>query len=309
MMMEENSLFFTICIPTYNRGYVIAKCLDSLLSQTYKNFEVVVVDDGSSDNTEDVVKKYIQELNLVYIKKNNGGKHTALNIGIENARGYFFLILDSDDGLRNNALQRMHDIWVNDIKENEREKYCGIMGKCEDQNGKLLGKNFPQNGMSSSYVDFHYILGPKVGGFGDCCECVRSDLMKQYRYPILPHTRFVPESFIFDQIGCKYKLWCVNDVFKFVEYLEDGITLNNLNFIKKNYLGYLYSCVSKIDIVFKECKDIPWQNKISTWRDYFFLVNLDKNNEGERVSEITLLGRICQMRSLLSKLKSILIKG
>ena len=83
----------TVCVPTYNRGYVLGRCLDSLVRQTFSSFEVIVVDDGSVDDTSKVCEKYKDKLNMQYFYKSNGGKHTALNLGIEQANGDFLLYL------------------------------------------------------------------------------------------------------------------------------------------------------------------------------------------------------------------------
>ena len=91
----------TILTPTYNRGYIIKKAYESLLNQTDKDFEWLVIDDGSSDNTEDIFKKIVSEkaINVRYYKKKNCGKHTAINYGVSKAKGSYILILDSDDYL------------------------------------------------------------------------------------------------------------------------------------------------------------------------------------------------------------------
>ena len=90
-------MYFSICIPTYNRKYILSRALKSLENQTFKDFEVIVVDDGSTDDTAAFMDKYIEstKMNVRYFYKNNGGKHTALNLGIKNAKGMFFVILDS----------------------------------------------------------------------------------------------------------------------------------------------------------------------------------------------------------------------
>ena len=100
-------MYFTVCIPTYNRKEKLKLTLQSLERQSYKDFEVIVVDDGSIDNTKNFISEYIKNtpLNLRYIYKSNGGKHTALNIGIESAGSKYFIILDSDDIFTDNCLQ------------------------------------------------------------------------------------------------------------------------------------------------------------------------------------------------------------
>ena len=99
----------TVFTPTYNRGYIIQQLYDSLILQSYKNFEWLVIDDGSTDDTEELFKSFIAErkIKIHYSKVKNGGKHRAINKGLELARGNFFFIVDSDDYLPSNALERV----------------------------------------------------------------------------------------------------------------------------------------------------------------------------------------------------------
>ena len=130
-------MFFSICVPTYNRAYIIQRTLNSILSQTFKDYEVILVDDGSTDNTGDVVESYLCNENWHYIYKENGGKHTVLNEGIKQAKGEMFIILDSDDSLIPDALESMYVIW-DGIKN--KDEFCGVMGRGVDQKGEWIGK-------------------------------------------------------------------------------------------------------------------------------------------------------------------------
>lgn len=117
----------TVFTPTYNRAYIIKNVYDSLVLQTEKNFEWLVIDDGSSDNTEELIKSLIEEkkIHIRYEKKENGGQHTALNRAIEEARGKMLMIVDSDDYLKPNAVERVL-YWENTI--NDKGKYAGVSG-------------------------------------------------------------------------------------------------------------------------------------------------------------------------------------
>ncbi len=289
---------FTICMPTYNRAYIIKKPLNSLLAQTLDNFEVIVVDDGSSDDTEVVVKQFEEKLNLKYIKKENGGKHTALNAGVKNAKGELFLILDSDDELTPSALQQMSEIW--DSYENKKE-ICGVMGRCST-NGEIIGKSFNPMQKLISYVEFHY--GKGGGRYGDCCECVRTDIINKYHWPETLDTRFVPESYVNDMIGLKYKFIVTDVVFEYKEYQENGITQNYKEYIKKNIVGYLYAAVSKINDVLPYAKpeEITFKSKVDIWRKYWDLVFIDKCGKGSRVNGITFWGYLGYIYSILRRL-------
>ena len=113
---------FSIIVPTYNREKYIIKCIDSVLDQTYDNFEVIIIDDGSTDNTENLVKKY-QDKRIKYFKNENHGIGYSRNFGINKAKGDYIFFLDSDDYLEENMLEEVlnniknHDILIFNYKE------------------------------------------------------------------------------------------------------------------------------------------------------------------------------------------------
>ena len=98
----------TVFTPAYNRGYIIEKLYRSLQNQTFRNFEWLIIDDGSSDNTSEKIQSFIQDNNdfpIIFEKVENGGKHRAINLGVQKARGELFFIVDSDDYLTNTSLE------------------------------------------------------------------------------------------------------------------------------------------------------------------------------------------------------------
>lgn len=283
---------FTVCIPSYNRAHTIQRPLDSLVKQTFKDFEVVVVDDGSIDNTEEVVRLYESILNLHYIKQPNGGKHTALNKGIKCAKGELFIILDSDDQFVPTCLEEMVKIWD---RYNDKEYYCGIMGKSMT-NGKMIGRAFPNNLLFMSYIEYHF--GKYAGWFLDCCECLRTDILKQYSWPENLNTKFIPENYVMDQIGLRYKLILTNEIFKNNVYEYDGITQNEENYIKKNIYGYLFNAISKIEIILPNAKKEELRPNAYKymWYNYWKLVQLDYEKKGPRIKKISMLGYVMCLR-------------
>lgn len=291
-------MLFSVCVPTFNRAYCIARPLKSLLNQTFRDFEVVIVDDGSTDNTEEVVSEFKNSgLIIRYFKQSNGGKHTALNTGVRNAKGELFLILDSDDELVPEALQLLADKWK---KDGNMPNICGIMARCSSE-GKLVGKPFPPELKEMSYVYFHY--GKGSGVYGDCCECVKTDILKQYTWPVIEGTKFVPENYVADQIGLKYKLLLLSHQLEKKIYLEsDGITKNVLAYQKKNYLGYLYNAASKIDIILPNSKEVTLSSKIKIWMRYWKFVDYDKEAKGARCNYVSVLGWITRILYQIKKL-------
>lgn len=283
-------MFFSICIPTYNRGSTIIRALNSIKTQDFEDLEILVIDDGSIDNTELLVNKFILESNMdvKYFRKCNGGKHSALNLGIENANGEFFIILDSDDYFTKGALYK---IYKECLKIRNDERYSGIMGKTANHAGDVIGNNFPEDYYISSYVDFHFFSGLKYGPFGDCCECNKTKIIKKYRFPEDSRIKFIPEAYIFDQIGVKYNLLCTNDVYVCKEYRSDGISKNK-NYKNENICGFLYHYISRIENVFPNVKDIPIKLKIIAWWRYWTAVKRDIYEEGPRVKHVDALGRL-----------------
>lgn len=273
-------MFFSVCVPTYNRVAHIVHTLQSLEKQVFKDFEVIVVDDGSTDDTKEVVKSF-SNLNLKYIWKKNGGKHSALNVAFEESKGLFFLVLDSDDCLRKDALLKMFELWNN---EKDKESLCGVIGKCSE-NGKMIG--IPFNNRLISYIDFHY--GTNGGKYKDCCECVKLDLLKQYRWPENDFCKFVPEAFVYDKIGLHYKLICTNEILEDKTYLPTGITKNKINHFKEHAVGHLFNIVDKIENIFPYAH-VKFKFKIVVWWKYWRLVKIDKEKHGPRCKHISVLG-------------------
>lgn len=278
-------MFFTICIPSFNRANTITRTLDSLVAQSFKDFEVVLIDDGSSDNTKDVVEKYVETLCLKYFYKQNGGKHTALNMGIDNASGQFFLILDSDDFLLTNALEMLYEACIKILEDNS---FCGVMFRCKElATGNMIGDTFPTEPFISSYIDFHFGSGMSRR-YKDCAEAIRTDIIKKYRFPENANTKFIPEAYVFDQIGLTYKLWCTNEIAKVVEYQEDGIT-NNAAHFKKNVVGYLYYYCLIVDTIIPSIRP-KIKVKVIEWYKYWKAVKLDADHKGNRAQKVTVVG-------------------
>lgn len=291
-------MYFTICIPAYNRAYTILRTLDSIKMQVFDSYEVLIIDDGSTDNTQETVMQYIKENELAnkfqYFYKENGGKHSALNLGIEKAKGIFFMILDSDDWLAENALQNLH---VHCKKIEHNDEFCGIMGKSvNSEDGKIIGDLFDLKESVSSYFDYHFIMPQKIF-VNDCFEANKTKILKKYRFPEELGMRFVPEAWMFDQIGVKYKLLLTNEVFQLKEYLDDGITKDR-DFKKKNARGFLYHYISRIENVLPKKKMHFKQSlklQMGSWYRYWQCVKLDVNNQGPRIKHITLIGYITKI--------------
>lgn len=231
-----SSTKFSIITATYNRGNLLLRLFESILMQDYLNIEWIIVDDGSNDNTKEVVNEFIKvsPFEIKTFNKENGGKHTALNIAFDNISidSDLFLILDSDDMLNKDTLTYVNSKW-RDLKLNKY--YVGIIGLCRDLRSKsIIGNDFPYDGFNSTITKNLFMYNIK----GDKCDFVRSSLIKGSNYPSYNGEKFVPESIITYEPDKHGQYYCVNNIFKLVEYQKEGITKNFKILTLKNPNGY-----------------------------------------------------------------------
>ncbi|MFH0789442.1 MAG: glycosyltransferase family A protein, partial [Pseudomonadota bacterium] len=192
---------FTVFTPTYNRAHTLNRVYISLQEQTFRDFEWLIVDDGSSDHTSGLIKDWQNEaaFPIRCIRQENQGKPVAFNWGVQEARGEFFLLIDSDDGFVPETLERFKYYWE-DIPGEEREKFVGVTGHCMDQGGKIVGDKFPSEGLDSDSLEIRYkfkIKGEKWG-------FLRTDVLRKYPFPVVQNSKFIPEGIIWSAIAKKY---------------------------------------------------------------------------------------------------------
>lgn len=224
--------FVTVLTPTYNRATLLQHAFDSLREQTCKDFEWLIVDDGSSDGTEalirDTFKAKPTSFDIRYIKKPNGGKHTAVNIGVKEAKGSYIIILDSDDELTNDAIETIKK-YASTI--NSTEDLGGMAFLMEHRNGDIINKYDKQDTFCSTstegtrYIDASPIdIRYKYKVQGDLCEVFRAEVLRQYPFPEIEGEKFCPEVLVWNRIGLKYKLRYFEKVIYKRDYLEGGLT-------------------------------------------------------------------------------------
>lgn len=244
----KESIMITIFTPTYNRGTLLYRIYDSLKTQTVRDFEWLIVDDGSSDNTEEIVNKWIKEqaIKIKYICKENGGKHTAFNVGVQNANGDLFFCVDSDDFLPENSVENILKAWN---RANDRN-IAGIIGKKTDTDGKLLCGEFPKGILSVSAYD----LVRKHQCYGEKSMVYRTDVLKKFPYPEIENERFIGECVVYDRIDKEYTMLLLDEVLTICEYQPDGLTGTIFSTMLKNPTGYKIYYSGRIDIAltFKE---------------------------------------------------------
>jgi glycosyltransferase involved in cell wall biosynthesis len=229
----RGKLTFTVFTPTFNRAHLLGRAFQSLKEQTFRDFEWVIVDDGSTDETRDMVSHWIKEANfpIAYIWQPNSGKHVAINRGVELANGKFFVILDSDDWLVPTALERLL-YWWESIPLQLREKYTGVAGLCSHPSGEIVGSPFPAPVIDSNAIEIRTKYRVKGDKFG----MNRTDVLKEFPFPE-NLGKFVTESLVWNRIARKYITRFVNEVFAYKEYQPEGLSARSVEIRAKSNLA------------------------------------------------------------------------
>ena len=244
----------TVFTPAYNRAYTLHKCYESLKRQTNKDFKWLVIDDGSTDNTKELVYKWKQEADfeIEYIYKQNGGMHTAHNTAYENIDTELNVCIDSDDYLTDNAVE----IIISEWKKVRNSKLAGLGALNVFESGDVIGTKFPKELKTSKYFDIYN----KHGVSGDKKFIYRTDLIKEYPYPEFEGERYVGLDYKYKKLDEKYEIALVNKVVCVVEYMEDGSSKNMLRQYKNNPRGWCFFRLENLKIPntsfkykFKEC--------------------------------------------------------
>lgn len=236
----------TIITPTYNRAKKLCKLYNSLKNQTNKEFIWLIIDDGSTDNTEDITNQFISEnrIKIEYYKKQNGGKHTALNIGIKKIQTDLTFIVDSDDWLEENAVEIIN-------KYHKKYKYnnqiCGYSFLRKYSNGTVNGKILDKNEVIDDYINIR-INGKDTNS--DKAEVWKTKCLKEYPFPEFKGEKFLGEDIVWIQLALKYKMVFFNEAIYVSEYLEEGLTKNR----RKNNIQSPNGCYFRSKKTLEICK-------------------------------------------------------
>ncbi len=207
----------TIFTPAYNRAHTLPRTYESLLHQDCKDFVWLVVDDGSSDNTKELVSQWQQQDNgfeIRYIYKENGGMHTAHNIAYANIDTELNTCIDSDDCLAEGAVRKILRKW--DSVQNKG--YAGIIALDADMNDNLIGKGFPEELAETTLAGYY-----AAGGSGDKKLIYRTDVINSYpAYPVFEGEKYVALAYKYRLIDQDYQLAVLNDIVCNVDYQPDG---------------------------------------------------------------------------------------
>lgn len=293
----------TVFTPTYNRAHLLPRVYESLCRQTFKDFEWVIVDDGSSDDTRSVVEKFsvlgfelsgdkaqpfnpqpspltpdfktqnskLKTNSIRYFYQENGGKHRAINRGVQEARGELFFIVDSDDWLPDDALKivaQQYEYIKGDAS------FAGVVGLDCFSDGRVVASNTFYEVLECSEIDFRNKYHVK----GDMKEVFRIDVLREIPFPEIEREKFCPEDLVWHRIARKYKFRYFNQVIYSVEYQPTGLS-SSLRRLRMNspYASVIhYSEYNEFDISTKQ----KIRNAINYWRFWFCLPD-NRKRSGE----------------------------
>jgi glycosyltransferase involved in cell wall biosynthesis len=214
---------FTVFTPTHNRAHTLPKVFESLLAQTFRDFEWVIVDNGSKDDTAQLVESWAANspFEIRYHPQDDRGKHVAVNRGVSMARGEFFVILDSDDWFAKDTLELMLSTWET-VPSRERDGFAGAVGLCYYENSTVIGDPFPIQG---TYLDCDALdLKWKYKVHGDKISMIRTDVMREYPFPFEDVRGVVSEQLVWNRMAERYRSRHVNQNWCFKEYQTGGLT-------------------------------------------------------------------------------------
>lgn len=239
MLSVSDAPLFTVFTPTYNRAHTLHRVYDSLRAQTLRDFEWLVVDDDSTDDTSGLIAQWIKaaDFPIRHFRQAHSGKHFAHNLAVREARGKMFTPLDSDDACPPNTLKRMMH-WWNTIPPDQRESFCGVTGISNDQYGNLVGRGFPSQPLDATMRELRYVHHV----WGEKGICWLTDILRGYPFPEVARGEYLPEGIVWLDVAKRFKTRAVNEVFR-IYYMDDaetGASISKRASLKSHALGRWY---------------------------------------------------------------------
>lgn len=225
----------TVFTPTFNRAYCLGQLYESLIQQTNTDFIWMIIDDGSSDNTKELVQSWINEnkIEICYLFQENQGMHGAHNTAYQTITTELNVCIDSDDFMSIDAIERI----LSHESELQDANLAGLIGLDADKNGSIIGTTIPTTLTTTTVNDLYYKHGVK----GDKKVVIKTEVVKQFPlYPVYKGEKLVPLGTLYLLIDQKYQWLCTNDVLCIVEYLADGSSNTILRQYKVSPRGFGY---------------------------------------------------------------------
>jgi glycosyltransferase involved in cell wall biosynthesis len=209
----------TVITPTFNRAHTLSRVYRSLCAQTLRDFEWVIVDDGSEDDTEELVESWVQQgaLEIRSLRQSNLGQYAAVNLGVQHARGNFTTLIDSDDWFEASALETLLRHW-NTIPPAERAGFSGVVGLCAFDDGRIVGDEFPSDPLDCDPAELAYLYQVQ----GDKHSMLRTEALREFPFP--SDGSYVSPQLVWNRMALRYRERHFNEVVKVVEYQPGGLT-------------------------------------------------------------------------------------
>lgn len=231
----------TVFTPAYNRAHTLPRAFEALKKQSDKRFVWLIVDDGSTDNTREVVEDFQKEdcgFKIEYVYKENGGMHTAHNLAYKLIKTELNTCIDSDDTIGDEAVGKILDFW----EKNGSDEFAGIVGFDTDFDGNVIGTRFPEN-LKKTTLGAYY----KNGGSGDKKLVYRTDVVKKYPpYPEYEGEKLVPLGSLYTLIDQDYELLVLDEALCRVEYQPDGSGASIFRQYRQSPRGFMYARIIRM---------------------------------------------------------------
>lgn len=278
---------FTVCTPTFNRVRTLPRVYESLLQQSCQDFEWLIIDDESTDDTAEVVRQMTNRapFPIRYFWQRHGHKKAAVNYGARMAKGEFILIWDSDDAAPPTAIGDLLAAWEG-IPSQQRGSFAGVWGLCATPAGEVIGSVFPSGVFDSDYAAIQYLYRVR----GEKWGFVRTDLLRTHPYP--EHLEgYVPEGIVWARLGKSFKTRYINKIVRF--YFDESDSLTHARFgIARNAPGLALWAAEMLKMELRHffCSPIHFlRAAINLTR---FRLHIQQSGCKAGLPKITVLGRI-----------------
>jgi len=218
---NSDAVEVTVMTATFNRAHTLPRVYASLREQTFRHFEWIVVDDGSTDPTPQLIQEWRANSSfpILYLRQENLGKHVAENRAVAMAHGRFVVALDSDDWLLPDALHRLRQVW-DSIPVQHRDGFLGVAGRCAFPDGTKIGSDAPVHFLDSEEIELRW----RFRIMGDNAGMNRTDILRAFPTPEFENEKFVPDALALNRIALRYKTRYFDEVIQMVTYQEGGLS-------------------------------------------------------------------------------------
>ncbi|MEC0228030.1 glycosyltransferase family 2 protein [Paenibacillus alba] len=263
----------TVFTPTYNRAYCLVQCYESLKRQTSKDFIWLIIDDGSTDNTHELVASWQAENEILirYHHQENQGMHGAHNTAYQLINTELNVCIDSDDYMPDNAVEQINTFW----EKHGNDRVSGIIGLDAFTDGRIIGSRMPEELASSTLFELyskHHVTGDKKLVY-------RTELTRSYPYPIFENEKYVGLAYKYYKLDQQYEMLLMNEVLCCVEYLPDGSSMNMFKQYRKNPKGFAFYR--------KELMKLPYASLLFKFRQSIHYVSSSMTSGNRRFMKET----------------------